>query len=800
MKNQIEQNAQAPFQVKKIFSASYLFCALTISLFHSETFAQKLCRDFLAENPQFATQFLHEKDSKLHTTPAVEKVVSQHKRLTGTSLTTPTDKINQWLDHLTRISNRAEKGPHTESLVKEALYKQFVIKTSEVPESYYALQVKMARERGYGDITLDPEQKAQMAETVIQDQKKSLDKWIEYLISKDTQMYPMWLKYWMFTGMAKLSKYNAEDGSFGNRSKETVAPFAELNREALAYVADAVMKKLKKESLEQIKDPEFLKLLEGLNFGKLYGRTLSKLGVGEKGIFESNEGRWVVYPQGSDHLPLVKSIEGRNTGWCTAGESTAESQLAGGDFHVFYSLDRFNQATIPRVAIRMKGSEIAEIRGVGVEQNLDAQINESSVVSTKIKEFGDRATVYENKDRDMKYLTLIDNKNKLGEELSPDDLKFLYEINHKIRGFGFSRDPRVDEILKPRNKVNDLVVAYDHKYLRSEISTTKAKALNGKTKLHYGNLDLSELTSVDGMRLPEILNGSLKLNSLVTAKDLVLPRFISGDLNLFRLTSAEGVTFPTTVNGVLDLRGIKTGKGLKLPENLNGALDMGLLTSAVGFKFPKIMNGKLMLGSLKSAKGLKLPERTGGLYLNGLTSAKGLVLPKTVDGTLVLGVTSAEGLNLPEMIKESLHLHMLASAKGLKFPKEINGELWLGVTSAEGLILPKTIHKDLYLENLTSAKGLKLPKMNAGLHLKNLISARGLKLPNILNGNLNLFSLTSGDGLILPHTITGNLNLQNLTTADGLTFPEILKGKLNVFNLPPTERLKLPAGIVLSHL
>ena len=66
-----------------------------------------------------------------------------------------------------------------------------------------------------------------MSEVLIKDQEKSLDYWVEYLISKDTNMYPMWLKYWVFTGMTKISKYDPSNGTFGTRNKETTAPFAE---------------------------------------------------------------------------------------------------------------------------------------------------------------------------------------------------------------------------------------------------------------------------------------------------------------------------------------------------------------------------------------------------------------------------------------------------------------------------------------------------------------------------------------------------------------------------------------------
>ena len=45
----------------------------------------------------------------------------------------------------------------------------------------------------------------------------------------------------------------------------------------------------------------------------------------------------IKYDQGADHMPLVKSLQGHGTGWCTAGESKAETLFETGDGDVYYS-------------------------------------------------------------------------------------------------------------------------------------------------------------------------------------------------------------------------------------------------------------------------------------------------------------------------------------------------------------------------------------------------------------------------------------------------------------------------------
>ncbi len=50
----------------------------------------------------------------------------------------------------------------------------------------------------------------------------------------------------------------------------------------------------------------------------------------------------------------------------------------------------------------------------------------------------------------MKLLTLIDKKVNDNIELNLGELKFLYEIDGQIIGFGYKKDPRIEEIKKEK--------------------------------------------------------------------------------------------------------------------------------------------------------------------------------------------------------------------------------------------------------------------------------------------------------------------------------------------------------------
>ena len=657
--------------------------------------------------------------------------------------------IQEYMERLERLHKRVLDSPRENdlNLLKHFYYDKYVIKECDIPDSYYNHQAEIALERGYGHINITESMKKEMAKQVIEEQKKSLDYWLEYFLSEDSKMYPTWAKYWAFQGMLKLGSFDKSSHEFNRRTKGTTSPFIELNHEALSLSIDTLLKYINKETIE---DKELEKLIEKGVFGKIYAYEITLLDKIKKQESNTNDGIWIKYPQGSDHMKLVKTLEGKGTGWCTAGESIAKKQLEKGDFYVYYSYDSKGNPSIPRIAIRMEGNSIGEVRGIAEKQNLESDME--SIADKKLQEFPDYPK-YQEKVNDMKKLTKIYKEYKT-RELTVAELRFLYEIDKKIVGFGYGNDPRIREILNNRKIKNDLSKVFHCS--REEIGTNIDDFYNKKLICYYGDLDLSNLTNTKELILPETIIGDLDLGHLISAEILILPKTMNGDLNLSILDGAEVLVLPEKINGGLYLNHLTSAEGLILPEVINGNLNLSGLISIKELVLPKTINGYLDLRNLTSAKGLVLPETINGdLFLNSLTSAEELILPKIINGTLHLDkLTTAEGLELPETIKGGLFLFSLTSAKGLVLPETLNGDLFLNsLTSAEGLMLPKTLNGGLVLSSLTSAKGLVLPEtLNGGLELSGLISAEGLILPKTINRELYLNSLTSLDGLILPNS------------------------------------------------
>lgn len=441
------------------------------------------------ENPNFLKNKYN-----LHNAPEVEKAAKRTEARTGEKVPQdPESRIQNYLDRFKEIIERKEPAKRERGIeaLKKVLHDKFVIKEEEIPEAYFENQQRLAREQGHGDIEISNEQRAQLAEVIITDQGSSLDNWVDYLSSKDAT-YPDWLKYYALRSILGMGEYDKEKKQFSKRSKGTVKLFPDINREALAYVLDAIEKKQAgiktvttiNTETDVAEYKQFEKLLQGENFAKLYAWAIDKATPASQEMLANTNGEWVKYRQGVDHMPLVESLQGHGTGWCTAGESTAKAQLEAGDFYVYYSFDENKKPNIPRAAIRMQGGQIAEVRGVAEEQNLDPYI--ADIVQKKLSEFPD-GKAYEKKSQDMKKLTEIENKTKQNLPLNKDELIFLYEINLKIEGFGYQTDPRIKEVRDQRkaNIREDAAIVFECD--PSEIAWKK-EDINEKTKAYIGPL------------------------------------------------------------------------------------------------------------------------------------------------------------------------------------------------------------------------------------------------------------------------------------------------------------------------
>ncbi len=431
--------------------------------------------------------FLNRKFPDLPGSKPVERAVAQARRK-GESPHGRSERIDAYITRL----NILFKDERSFVLLKNKILNEYATKIEDIPESYWKLQENIMKECGQlGDWQNASEEekeaiKKQNAERVLDDQRSSLEQWLDYFASSDSDYIPDDIKYWIFRNILKLQEFDKEKREFPKRSKGTIKQFPDRNEEALGYIVDALLKKFRGEKvvfeydIQPAERQAFEQHLMKEDFARLYAWANELMNPIPEHLLPVTEGEWRKFPQKSDAHELVQTIRGKGTGWCTAGENTAHTQLQGGDFHCYYTLDDDGKPTIPRISIRMEQGKIAEVRGIAYKQNLDPYM--SDVLAEKLEEFPDKVQ-YQKKNRDMKHLTEIEGKTIKQENLTKEDLEFLYEVESSIKGFGYQKDPRIQEIRKGRNLKEDLLILFD---CTPDQIALKKDQVNEQTKVYIG--------------------------------------------------------------------------------------------------------------------------------------------------------------------------------------------------------------------------------------------------------------------------------------------------------------------------
>ena len=441
---------------------------------------------------------LHHKLPELQKSEEVTDAVAKHTRLTGEKVpNTPDAKLAVYMDRLENIFLNKDEATRKRNIemLRENIYDVYIIKHDDVPESYFELQKRVARERGQTVEEIDEATKEQMIQVVIEDQKASLDAWIDYLSSNDA-MYPTWFKYFVFRNIVKLSQFDKELGKFKERTSSTTAPFPDIYREALAQVADLYKTAARDKAL--FNDPDFQNFLSK-KFPTQYADKIQQTLEHSQEEREQIKGEWMKYEQGDEDgaKKLYASLQNKGTGWCTAGSSTAEAQIESGDFYVFYTYDKQGSPTQPRLAIRMDGTDaIGEVRGILPHQEVEPLLQDT--LDEKLATFGNEAEQYKKKSSDMKRLTAIEKAAEEKKNLAIDDLRFLYEIDTTIEGFGYEKDPRIQELRQKRNRQGDFAVIF----CKGDISRVAETIddINQDSLVFSGDLRIDKNFSLDDLK------------------------------------------------------------------------------------------------------------------------------------------------------------------------------------------------------------------------------------------------------------------------------------------------------------
>lgn len=460
---------------------------------------------------------------------AVESAANRREKRTGERINRSDTAavIQSYISRFREILDREDPAKRERGLqnLKRILHEQFLINPANIPDSYYESIKKRHRDEGHGEIAIPDDLKMELADTAVEDQRRSLDAWIDYLASEDAK-YPDSLKYWTLRSVLKMGRFDKEKGRFTNREgKGSVAPFPELNREALAVIMEDMEKKYKgntnyaftsRYDINETAKQSYGTAMGKENFSTLYALSIDAFKPIAEELLQETAGEWRTYKKGSNAKSLVDSIADYGTGWCLRGEPTARRYLDSNDLRVYYSNGQDGRPTVPRVVMVInQANQITEVRGVEAHEHLDSHI--LPVVEAALSSHPD-SEKYQKKSKDMEHLTTIERKTKQNQPLTKGDLLFLYEVDSRIEGFGYEnagRDPRIEEIRGQRNPKEDMPIIFDCTPNQIALSPSEiasdTKAYIGK--IEEGLFDLLDMHDIEHIytSFPE---GRIRLDSL----------------------------------------------------------------------------------------------------------------------------------------------------------------------------------------------------------------------------------------------------------------------------------------------
>ena len=472
--------------------------------------------------------------------------------------------------YLSRLDRIVEKyGDEAEQKLWEASTENLVMDYEDIPDAYWKQQEQILRDNGQGRKLSEYEKKI-LADDLIDKQRQSITSWTNYLSDKNCP-YPLWFKVYAFDGISKMSNaLNLDDADYSRRDNTTALSFPKLNAEILAKVYRQIndFYGVDKENWlsKHSDDEKLVSLVKSANFPKLYAKEL----VDTKVILKTPErtedvhGDWFEYKLG-DEEEIASLAEG--TRWCVVDPNVAHNYLVYGEYghsrstgsdeesnskakFIIFRLEDPNSpgifASNGSASIRLDPNGIVdEISGLN-----DGQAVEDALVPI-VKEKAlslPGGEKYLQKFDDKQALIRLDKKMEKGEDLTKEELSFLYELDRPIATLDTynEEDPRIPELkekydleyaLEKGVDANKMVASLDSCNIAKNLDTLLEHGADiNNTVNHMKAYDIAKnldsllkqganinntINNMDSYRIAKNLDTLLKYSAIIDVNELV---------------------------------------------------------------------------------------------------------------------------------------------------------------------------------------------------------------------------------------------------------------------------------------
>ena len=446
--------------------------------------------------------------------------------------------------YLSRLDRMVEKyGNKAEQKIWEASAENVVMDYEDIPEAYWKQQEQILRDNGQGRKLSEYEKKI-LAEDLIDKQRQSITSWANYLGGKNCS-YPLWFKVYAFDGISKMSNaLNLDDADYNRRDNTTALSFPKLNAEILAKVYRQINDFYgvdKKDWLSKNSDDEKLvSLVKTANFPKLYAKEL----VDTKVILKTPErtedvhGDWFEYKLG-DEEEIASLAEG--TRWCVVDPNVAHNYLVYGEYGHSKSTgaDEESNSKAKFIIFRLEdpnspgvfasnGSASIRLDPDGIVDEISGLNDGQAVEDALIPIVKEKALSlpggekYLQKFDDKQALIKLDNKMKEGEDLTKEELSFLYELDRPIATLDTYNieDPRIPELKEKYSIEYAVEKGVDANKLVSSLGS-KDITKNLELLLRNGADVDNIVNNIASYHIAENLDTLLKYSAIIDANELV---------------------------------------------------------------------------------------------------------------------------------------------------------------------------------------------------------------------------------------------------------------------------------------
>ena len=472
--------------------------------------------------------------------------------------------------YLSRLDRIIEKhGDKAEQKIWEASAENVVMDYEDIPDSYWKQQEQILRDNGQGR-ELSRYEKEILAEDLIDKQRQSITSWANYLGDKNCP-YPLWFKVYAFDGISKMSNaLNLDEADYNRRDNTTASSFPKLNAEILAKVYRQIndFYGVDKENWlsKHSDDEKLVSLVKSANFPKLYAKELvdTKVIIKTPERTEDVHGDWFEYKLG-DEEEIASLAEG--TRWCVVDPNVAHNYLVYGEYGHSRNTeaDEESNSKAKFIIFRLKdpnspgvyasnGSASIRLDPNGIVDEVSGLNEGQAVEDALIPIVKEKALSlpggekYLQKFDDKQALIKLDNKMKEGEDLTKEELSFLYELDRPIATLDTynEEDPRIPELkekydleyaLEKGVDANKMVASLDSCDIAKNLDTLLEHGADiNNTVNHMKAYDIAKnldsllkqganinntINNMDSYRIAKNLDTLLKYSAIIDVNELV---------------------------------------------------------------------------------------------------------------------------------------------------------------------------------------------------------------------------------------------------------------------------------------